>query len=642
MSRAPASLQSLAKSSRNRIRDSRHVTSLAPRPPPRAGPLQTVTNPQSSFLQNPLYNFLPENRNPNNVVSLICARLKRGSAKVTTFEEDMKDLIPHVGCREVSRVLLRCQSDANTALDFFNWVKGEIGVELSIQNYCIIVLVLVWCKKFSEGMRFLNEMVVLEFSGGDVFDSLLSCSGECVFDEVVFDMVIKAYVKVGKVRDAYVAFGKMGELGFAPNVVAVNCLLNGLARARRDDRCWEVYEEMERIGVGANAFTFNILIRVLCRNGDSSRVNTFLDRMEDEGFDPDGVTYNTLINGYCRRGKLLDALYLYKIMCVRGVMPDLVTYTALMNGHCKVGNPAEAHQLLKTAVERGLSPDIVMYNTLIAGYCKEGKMTDAKALLHSVLGSGVRPDDFTVRVLVEGYVRIGRLVSALNLVEELHRFKLPVPHDVYKFLIVSLCKEDRPFAAKNLFDRSFGDGYKPDDETYSGLISALCRNGRIDDALLLKDDMVYKNCVLNLEAYSAMIGCLSRKGRADEANKVMQNMVESCVRPDSSICRALVTGYCGAGEVEIAESVLASFATEFRIFDTQSFNALVESLAEEGNVDKLMNVQEKMLKLGYTPNTATCKFFISGLQKAVGFRKKCVLQAGIFKDSVGDNTKTGY
>ncbi|KAL9688100.1 hypothetical protein QQ045_032513 [Rhodiola kirilowii] len=120
---------------------------------------------------------------------------------------------------------------------------------------------------------------------------------------------------VGRVKEGYVAFRKMGEAGFVPNVV---CWLNGLAR-----------------------------------NGDSSRVNTFLDRMEHEGFDPDVVT---LINSYCRRGKMQDAFYLYKIMSVRGVMPHLVTYTALMNGLLSLNEIVDG---------RGSSPDILMLNILV-------------------------------------------------------------------------------------------------------------------------------------------------------------------------------------------------------------------------------------------------------------------------------------
>ena len=359
--------------------------------------LLTIPDSDSKSGLNPLYHLLPPTQNPIKIVNLICSSLRQEKTNISLLQNSIKGLLPHLGTHEISRVLLRCQSDYSSALFFFNWVKNDLGLKLTTQNYCILVHILAWSRKFSPAMRLLSELIerVKDVSTkDDIFQTLVLCTEDCNWDPVIFDMLIKAYVKAGMIRESFSAFNKMVEIGFFPSVISCNCLLNGLARLNCIDQCWHVYQEMGRIGVHTNGYTFNILTHVLCKDGDVDKVNAFIERMEEEGFDPDVVTYNTLINSYCRKGRLEDAFYLYKIMYRRNVIPDLVSYTALMKGLCRQGRVREAHQLFHRMVHRGLDPDIVTYNTLIRGYCTKGKMQECRSLLREMIREWDLPRQF--------------------------------------------------------------------------------------------------------------------------------------------------------------------------------------------------------------------------------------------------------
>ncbi|KAJ6691414.1 PENTATRICOPEPTIDE REPEAT-CONTAINING PROTEIN 3 MITOCHONDRIAL [Salix koriyanagi] len=239
-----------------------------------------------------------------------------------------------------------------------------------------------------------------------------------------------------------------------------------------------------------------------------------------------------------------------------------------------------------------------------------------------MIGNGIFPDSFTCRVLIQGYRNEGWLISALNLVVELEKFGVSISPDIYNYLIASLCEEDRPFAAKTLLERMSQRGYIPRVEIYNKLIESLCKSDCVADALTLKAEIVAGKTNPNLLTYKALIRCLCRMGRSMEAEKLMEEMLHFGLQPDQETCRAMIHGYCREKDAGRAESLLVLFAKEFHIFDSESYSTVVRIVCEDGDVAKFMELQEQMLKVGFAPNSLTCKYMIDGLRKNVGLVKR--------------------
>ncbi|KAK4757117.1 hypothetical protein SAY87_007244 [Trapa incisa] len=568
---------------------------------------------------NPLYHLLPPTQNPSQLVDLICTSLKRPDCDLSVLRNNLGNLLPRLNTSDIGRVLLRCQSDYASALTFFNWVKNDLCIVPGVYNYCLVLHILSWSRQLGQAMELMTELfksVRNEIPKEDVFRVLVVSSEECYWDPVVFDILIKAYLKIGSVREAFRTFLKTTELGFAPSVISCNFLIDRLLKVNDIEQCWVVYGIMGRVGIHPNSHTFNILTNVLCREGDVDKVNEFLERMEEEGFDPDIVTYNTLLRSYCRKGRLEDAFRLYSVMSIRRVNPDLVSHTTLINGLCRADRVREAHNLFNQMLHDGLDPDGLVYSTLIYTYCKEGNMKESKLLLREMIGRRIFPDDFTCRVMMEGYGREGNLISAINLVVELERLGVPLSKEIYDHLIISLCDESRPFAAKNFLDRICAEGYVPSMCIYYKLIEALCSNDSVDEALILKAEMIEKGKLPNLGSYKSLIGSLTRTGRSKEGELLMEEMNGLGVMPDHEICRALIHGFCKEKNVARAESILETFAAKFGVIDHESCNALIWVIAEDGDANALMELQNRILKMGYAPNRTSYKYIILGICKA--------------------------
>ncbi|XP_047316199.1 pentatricopeptide repeat-containing protein At5g40400 [Impatiens glandulifera] len=577
-------------------------------------PLIQDEDSKPKALSNPLYSFLSHAENPNNTVDIICSILRNDTSSLLNIQEDeaLKRLIPHLHTHEVSRVLLRCQSDYSKARSFFNWVKNDVNLKLSTHNYCIMVHISAWSKKLSEAMPILSELVETsenhDSKSIDVFRSLVSSTDECNWDPVVFDMLIKAYINIGLVEKGWMALKMMVKLGFLPRIVTFNCLLIELSKQNCTKECWDLFEKMSKIGIHPNSHTFNIMTNVFSKHGDADKINEFLERIEEEGFIPDIVTYNTLIDCYCKRGRVNDAFYLYRIMYRRNVLPDLFSYTSLMNGLCKESRLREAHQLLHQMVHRGLTLDDVAYNTLISGYCKMGKMKESRALMHEMIATGIQPNSFTCLVLVEGYVNRGRSISALNVLWELQRFGIFIPREIYDLLISKLCLEKRPLAAKRLIERT---GHVPGEPMYKEMIISLCDCGYIEEAMEAYKDLVKVNQKPDLQVYEALLGCLCKVGRSVEGESMMREFGQC----NTGICRALIDGLCKERKVEKAQVLLFEFAEEFQIRDTECLNYIFRVLSEgeEGNVGEVLQFHEKVQKMGFIPNRLTMRYMIDAL-----------------------------
>ena len=71
-------------------------------------------------------------------------------------------------------------------------------------------------------MKLLSELIELNrdvSASGDVFQSLVQCTDECNWNPVTFDMLVKAYVKMGMIKESLRSFRKIVKLGYVLYVV---------------------------------------------------------------------------------------------------------------------------------------------------------------------------------------------------------------------------------------------------------------------------------------------------------------------------------------------------------------------------------------------------------------------------------------
>lgn len=86
---------------------------------------------------------------------------------------------------------------------------------------------------------------------------------------------------------------------------------------------------------------------------------------------------------------------------------------------------------------------------------------------------------------------------------------------------------------------------------------------------------------------------------------------------DNSICRVLVFGYCKVLNIDKVEFLLVLFVIGYQLYDLDSCNLFFKIKSEYSGVIELMELQDKMLILGFFLNSLICKYVFYGLQNFV-------------------------
>jgi len=98
----------------------------------------------------------------------------------------------------------------------------------------------------------------------------------------------------------------------------------------------------------------------------------------------------------------------------------------------------------------------------------------------------------------------------------------------------------------------------------------------------------------------------------------MVEMIDSDFHPNEAICAALVCGFCKDGDLDRGELIVKSFVLNFQIRCNESYNALTRTYCETRSTAESLALQDRMLELGFVPNSETCRSIIYGLSRNPG------------------------
>jgi len=285
---------------------------------------------------------------------------------------------------------------------------------------------------------------------------------------------------------------------------------------------------------------------------------------------------------------------------------------------CKAWRLKDARRMFDRMVQNGLCTDAVAYSVLITGYCNEGRLREARFLLMEMVGSGLSAVAFALRIVIEGHVNFRKLLTCLNMVAPLRKYGVVIPSQSYSCLIGALCNEMRPNAARGLLQWMIEDGHSPRLQMYNMIVDCFCQCDNPKEALDVKIEMMSREVKPDYDTYRSLITCLSRLGRSLDGQSVMVEMIASGSGPNEAICAALVCGFCKEGELGRAELIVKSFVLDFQIHCNDSYNALMRTYCETRSTAESLALQDRMLELGFVPNSETCRSLIYGLSKGAG------------------------
>ncbi|CAN4085154.1 unnamed protein product [Withania somnifera] len=155
----------------------------------------------------------------------------------------------------------------------------------------------------------------------------------------------------------------------------------------------------------------------------------------------------------------------------------------------------------------------------------------------------------------------------------------------------------------------------PRKSSYDCLIAHLSKMHCISEAMHVAETMVSKGHGANIVTFNPIINALTKKQEFDQTWGVME-VIKSCqITPDLTTYNFLLTGYCFAGNVASAASVLAKMEEEDLGADTRTYDALVLGACRAGKLDAALAVVRRMLDDGVSPLYCTYAHIIGAFLK---------------------------
>ncbi|CAN6902071.1 unnamed protein product [Brassica oleracea] len=245
-------------------------------------------------------------------------------------------------------------------------------------------------------------------------------------DLYMLGIVINCFCRCRKLGFAFSAMGKIFKLGYEPNTVTFNTLLNGLCLEGRVFEAVELVDCMVLTQHVPDLITLNTLVNGLCLQDGLSEAMSLIDRMVANGCQPnqlfrkmslrgmiaDTVTYSTLIQGFCQSRKLIvakevfqemidDAWDLFCSLSLKGVKRDIQSYNIMLSGLFKRSSLSEADALFRKMKEDGYEPDGCTYNTLIRAHLRGSDITTSVQLIEEMKRCGFSSDASTVKIVMD-------------------------------------------------------------------------------------------------------------------------------------------------------------------------------------------------------------------------------------------------
>ncbi|KAF0921762.1 hypothetical protein E2562_017025 [Oryza meyeriana var. granulata] len=342
------------------------------------------------------------------------------------------------------------------------------------------------------------------------------------------------------------------------NLFSVDLLLNAYVKEGKVLDAVVAIFFMDDCGFKASSFSCNNILSALVGEGKSEYVWLLLKKCLDRKFPLDVTTCNIVLNSLCTQGKFRKAesmLQKMKVCC----LPNAVTYNTILNWYVKKGRCKAALRILDDMEKNGIEADLYTYNIMIDKLCKVKRSTRAFLLLKRMREVNITPDKCSYNTLINGFFGEGKINLAIY-----------------------------------IFNQMLRESLKPNVATYTALIDGYCRNGRMNEARRV----LYEMHITGV-----------RPREVSKAKQILKCMLVDGIDPDVITYSALIN----EGMIAEAEQ-FKQYMSRMKIsFDVASFNCIIDSYCNRGNVLEAFSVYDNMVRHGWPPNICTYGSLLRGL-----------------------------
>ncbi|KAI8589119.1 hypothetical protein BDZ88DRAFT_419018 [Geranomyces variabilis] len=371
----------------------------------------------------------------------------------------------------------------------------------------------------------------------DVVCSLLAAG--IVPDAVVHNLIIKAYVRAGRAREALdmLAHPELGLFGAAG------------------------------IRLKPDAWAWNTIVAGLARDRDWDSLALVKDLMRREGVNPDLATCTSLL--HCAR-TFEDVQALESEVEAMGVVRDTTWFRTLGTVYARLGMPRHCEQAVKNCAAFGTWE----WNLMLKGWMTVGEYYTCERMYYDMTrhgngGGGIRPDVVTFNTLICAALESSQVADASAQVDrwlaEMARRDLKPSKKTHNLLLMEAAAAKDPELAARRFDAMVLAKASPSEETFVSLVLAATEGETfLQTATHIVDTLMPAHQVRPSRLiHHTIVFALAQAGRVVDVQSWIERMAASGLDSNDAVLhRALVQAHIASNDLLAAEAVIANRAKQ--------------------------------------------------------------------------------
>lgn len=480
-------------------------------------------------------------------------------------------------CNAILKRLEKC-SDSKT-LAFFEWMRSNGKLEQNVSAHSLVLRVLGRREDWDAA-----ETMVRELS------SKLGCELDCR----VFNTVIYACYKLGRVELGAKWFRMMLENGVQPNVATFGMLMGLYQKGWSVEEAQFTFCQMRNFGIVCQS-AYSAMITIFTRLRLYDKAEEVIGLMREDKVVLNLENWLVMLNTYCHEGKLEEAELALFSMHEAGFSPNIVAYNTLITGYGRISNMDAAQRVFLSIQEVGLEPDETTYRSMIEGWGRADNYKEADWYFKELKRSGYKPNSSNLYTLINLQARHEHEEGSLETLDDMLKMGCQCS-SILGTLLQAYERAGRIDKVPLILIGSLYQHVLVNQTSCSILVMAYVKHCLVDDAIKVLGDKVWKDLLFENNLYHLLICSCKELGHLENAVKIYTHMPKHDDKPNLHISCTMIDIYSVMGLFPEAEKLYLKLVSSGIALDMIAFSIIVRMYTKAGSLSKACSVLDMMDK----------------------------------------------
>mmetsp|Transcript_110060 Transcript_110060/g.173941 ORF Transcript_110060/g.173941 Transcript_110060/m.173941 type:complete len:658 (-) Transcript_110060:53-2026(-) len=363
----------------------------------------------------------------------------------------------------------------------------------------------------------------------------------------------------------------------------------------------------------ANATTYNTIVKAYLQAKRYSDARHTVESMKATGFRPNGATYNEVLQ-YNVKTSMEDAWLVLDEMRAAGIKPNRVTYSILLKAVQTHPKHTDVDRLMSILCESEEELDEVLLCSVVDACISAGR---ADVLISQLKGQWSKvpiKGSRTYANIIRAYGFVHDLAECWSTWREMRTRHIQPCAVTLGCMVEALVTNGDVDAGYELINEMLRDhewAHLVNAVVYCSVLKGYSHQKNFDRMWHVYQEMLQHKLKFSIVTFNTLVDACSRNGQMHRIPAMLDDMDTQGISPNIITYSAIIKGYCQAGRINDAFSVLEGMVQNTRFTpDEIMYNTLLDGCARQGMVDRGMEVLKRMESDRVPPSNFTLSVLV--------------------------------